>query len=477
MYVEGASRWAGRGLKVSGWLARAGALSLLVGCGDLDLHALLSAWGNGGHGAGGAAPGPVWSEPEQLTSDGDTPELALDSGGIAVAAWQVPARQVGARVALAELGPEGAAWREVSVSGTSGGPYSTPHRVVAGDDGSFELLWHNTGFYASVYRPGVGLGVAQRSNERGGNPDGDGAIAGGNTWLASNPFGWVVLSHTSDGVSWTRMSGLFLDQFSESDPAIAGPRLVPWGSGAVRLFWAQRTGLYVSTFSGGAPADWSAPRAIVDGDPAVAGGFVAAGSVLGHALIAWEAVERAVDGGAVQRRAVQLMELAPDGSADGARPARLDTAANVVSPALAMSPAGDALLSWVESEGDAPADAGSPGRVWAALRAADASSWSAAVPLSSAGAAARAPVVAFGSGGDGHVAWLEVAAGDAQLFAVRGSLSSGFGAASLVSGAAAPAAEARSPGHADPRIVADALGGAIALWVGADGGVWSARLE
>jgi hypothetical protein len=484
MNVERASRRSCRAPGALRWVGWAGALSLMVGCGDLDLQSLLSSWEAHEHGPGAGGPevpGVVWSEPVSVTAIGDTPELAIGSDGTAVAAWQKPAAQASARVELAELGANESSWRAIPVSGTSGGPYSTPLRVVAGDDGRFELLWHNTGYlYAGVYQPGIGLGAGQRSGDRGGNPDGDGAIAGGHTWLASNTFGQVVLSHSGDGVSWTRLFGLFPDQFDETNPATSGPRLLTHGSGHTSLFWAQRSGVFVSTFESGAdPASWGEPRAILDGDPALAGRFLAAGSSLGHALLVWEAAKPAGDAGAMSHRRLQFVQLAPDGSVDASRTGRLDTAGNVFSPALAMSPSGDALLSWVESDAG-PAEAAAPARVWAAFRGADASSWSTPVPLSSGGASgARAPAVAFDPSGSAHALWLEVgASGEAELLAARRSVSSGeFGATSVLSGAAPPAAAPRSPGHSDPRLAVDAGGRAIALWVGADGGIWSSTLE
>jgi hypothetical protein len=486
MNVERASRWRGRAPSSTRWIGCAGALSLVVGCGDVDLQSLLSTWGEHepghGQGAGGSGePAAVWSEPVNLTADGDTPELAIGPDGTVVAVWQKPAAQVSARVELAELGRGESTWRAIAVSGTSGGPYSTPLRVVAGDDDSFELLWHNTGYlYGSVYRPGVGLGAGQRSGERGGNPDGDGAIGAGHTWLASNTFGWVVLSHTSDGATWTRLSGLFLDQFSESNPATSGPRLLTHGAGNTSIFWAQRTGVYTSSFGNGVdPAGWSEPRAIVEEDPAVAGVLLAAGSTLGHALLAWATHEPAGDAGAVSRRGLRFVQLAPDGSVDTSRTGRLDASGNVFSPTLAMSPSGDALLSWVESEGNA-GDEDAPGRVWATFRGAAVSSWSTPVPLSSGSAVtARAPAVAFDPSGTAHALWLEVgASGEAQLMAARRSRSRGeFGAAAVLSDAAPPAAEPRSPGHADPRLAVDASGRAVALWVGADGGIWSSTFD
>lgn len=424
----------------------------------------------------------AWGEPELLTPDGDTPELALAADGSAVVAWQVPARafdggQVSARVALAERTEAAPSWQVVDFPRASGGPYSTPHRVLAGDDGSFEVLWHNTGYlYANVYRPGQGVGVLQRSAERGGNPDGDGAIAQGNTWLAANGFGWVTLWHTGDGSLWTRVGTPFPGQFDEVHPALAGPRLLADAAGNVQLFWAQASGVYTSTIgSESSPSDWSPPRAVVDRDPAIAGAFLAAGSSLGHALLAWEADEPAGgDAAASSARRLQLIQLTPDGDSNEARPERLETATDAASPALAMSATGDAALAWVERDG---ADESASARVWAAYRSRQASAWSDASALSSA-ARSRAPALALDPSGNGHALWLELdSAGAAQLVAARLSRDAAPGPATRISGAAPAAAEPRSPGHADPRLAVDAAGRAIAVWVTADGGIASARFE
>lgn len=430
----------------------------------------------------------VWSEAEKVATSGDTPQLAAGPDGSAVLAWQVPAeRAASASVALAQYTPS-EHWQALPISGTSGGPYSIPRAVAVDGEGDIELLWFNTGeVYAAVYRLGEGLGEATSRDYHAATTDGDGALAGGLAWAATNAFDGIVLKYTTDGSSWSEQTLFGRDV--EGGPRPEGPRLTADSSGNARAFWTMEAALYLSSHGNGDdPSSWSPPQAILALDPGygmteVFGlGFPLADaeSDLGHSLLAWQEDERSSadpPGGGASR--LRIVQVAPDGSVDAAQPEPLGSLGNAFTPALAMSSGGDALLSWVASEGTAD-DADAPSSAWIASRSAGAAEWSTSLLLSgSEGARARSPAVAIDPSGNGHAVWLEIgASGDAQLRAARFSREGGeLSASSVISGTAAPAPVSPEFGGNAPRVVVDAGGRAIAVWAGADGGIWSARFE
>lgn len=419
----------------------------------------------------------AWGAPQNVTLDGNTPELAFGEQGTAVAIWQVPAGEQSARVALAELEPDGQ-WQQFPLSGTSGGPYSVPVELTAGD-GAFELLWHSVGhLHGAVYRRGGELGAVVDSLPRGANPPGDGAIAGGHTWFTVNEFDVsITLSHTSDGTSWTPLPNLYSE---ENVAVLAGPRITTDAAGNARVFWITDLGLHVSTFTnGGELASWTPPELLLKRDTSFsAGSFEAEGSALGHSVLVWQEQLAASEPPTSRLRVVSM---APDGSVDEALPDPLDGLENAFSPALAVSARGSALTAWVasagtESGGEAPA------RIGATHREADGATWSAPVALSTpAGVRARAPTLALDPDGNGHAVWLETdASGAAQVVTARFSQASGtFGDPRAISDTASPTytPNPEELGHSDPRVAVAADGRALALWVGEDGGIWAARFE
>lgn len=429
--------------------------------------------------------GGAWGSPERVAIAGDSPEVAMGADGTAVLIWEVPAAQVAARVALAEHTFD-AGWQAFPISGTTGGPFSVPVRVVAGD-GAFMLLWHSIGILRNaVYRPGGDLGTIDSSFSRGANHDGDGALAGGHGWVSVNEFNILVtLRHTTDGTTWESLPNVYLD---ETVLVQGGPRIVTDAAGNAKAFWITDAGLLVSTFTSGSPPDaWSAPTLLATRDAASdVGAVVAGGSALGDAWIAWE---EALEAATATTRSLRLVHLASDGSVDESVPDSLAALGDASSPALAVNAAGDALLSWIETSStitDAgAADAGAANddtaHARAAFRSAGAAAWSPSLPLSStAGAQARAPAVALDPSGNGHAVWLEaVASGAAQLIAARFEPATGeLEGTAPISGAATPVfAPPQGNVHTDPRVVVDDSGRAIAIWVGNDGAIWSARFE
>jgi Bacterial Ig-like domain len=432
----------------------------------------------------------VWGEPENIAASGDTPQLAAGPDGTAMAVWQVPAQErVAAYVDLAQFTPS-EAWQALPISRTSGGPYSIPRRVVAGSDGSIALLWSYIGdLVAAVYRPGEGLGEITERSYHASTPDGDEAIAGGHTWVATHEsvIGSITLKHTSDGSSWSGQTVFSAEE--RTGRQLAGPRLSTDAAGNARVFWTTDTALYVSSFTNGEdPANWTAPQPLVARDSGYdvpvtldAGSpFVAAGSDLGHSLLAWQEDQpTSADLPSIVSSRLRVVRLAPDGSVDESRPDPLESLGNAFSPALAMNATGDALLGWIASAGT-PDDADAPSGVWAAFRSSAASTWSTSLAVSGPeDARVRPPAVAIDPMGNGHAVWVEVGpGGDGQLRAARFSREGGeFDAASVISGTSAPAlVPPEYRGH-DPRVVVDAWGRALAVWAGADGGIWSARFE
>ncbi len=135
-------------------------------------------------------------------------------------------------------------------------------------------------------------------------------------------------------------------------------------------------------------------------------------------------------------------------------------------PDVAASDAGGAVVSWVEPAQGAPADAG---EVMAAYRGAGATSFDAAVQLSSVGETGVDPVVAAGRGGVTVVAWAHrQSSGDAARVAVMAPGTGVFEASQTLESTSAKISAIGAAVAAD--------GDAVALWQPA-GAQRQARLE
>ena len=419
----------------------------------------------------------AWGAPQNLAVAGDTPELAFDDAGNAVAIYEQSSSSDGsARLGLARFTPT-AGWEELPpVPSTSGGPYCFARSVVAGPDGWFQLVWHSFDqMYSARYRDTDGVGpIGSGDGDRG-----DGLLLGAQSWLAAAaPFGVTVMASDA-GADWSAPEQLFITDDGTFD---AGPVLFADAVGDVNAVWIAQSSLLLSTRLDGAA--WNTPTPLSSWSTNIqVASLVRASSALGHVLFAWEQSDPSAEAslGGVARLGVLLRGR--DGGTSDASPDRTEMPlGNSFSPAVGMNARGDALLAWIASTAGAE-DADAPARNWASFRSSTSSRWSAPLPLSPAGEGrARPPAVSVDVLGNGHAVWVEAdALGAAQVHAARFSLEqSQFVDLGVISGAT-PVSAVATRGDAtvgfNPRVVVDGWGRALAVWVGPGGGIWSARFE
>jgi hypothetical protein len=419
-----------------------------------------------------------WQPPQNLAAAGDTPELALDDAGNAVAIYEQSSSSDGsARLGMARFTPA-AGWQALPpVPSTSGGPYCFAQGVSAGPDGWFQLIWHNFDqMYSARYRDAEGVVgvIAAGDGDRG-----DGLLLGTQTWFSvAAPFGVTVMV-SDDGADWSAPEQLYITDDGTFD---AGPALYADLAGNVNVLWIAESSVLRSTRS--AAGVWSAPSPLSTWSTNIqVASLTRASSARGHIVLAWEQSDPSNEAslGGVARLGILWRD--PDGETSEASPDRTETPlGNSYSPAVAMNARGDALLAWIASTGAAE-DADAPARNWASFRLSTASSWSAPLPLSPAGQGrARPPALGVDVVGNGHAVWVEVdALGGAQVHAARFSQEqSQFVDLGVISGNTPVSVVATRGGPAvgfNPRVVVDAWGRALAVWVGPGGGIWSARFE
>jgi hypothetical protein len=420
-----------------------------------------------------------WGAPENLASSGDTPRVAVDGAGNALAIWSETGIAAGGQASLGirRLTSEGV-WQTLPTPATCG-PLCTPDLVAGGDDGAFEMVWFAVDrLYARRFHPDAGFGATQSILARSGPPAAAGVVADGQLWMAADEAPGITVSRSTGSTPWVR-TNVFI---SDDRHGTAGPVIVVDGPERARVFWLESSQLSASTLSEGS---WSSPQFVpnVRGD-FTPGGFSGAGVASGNALLAWEEDRPSAEDPSVLSSFLGVTMMGSNGAIleeDGPTLPE-GTAGNPASPAVAMNPGAEALLTWRQSAGD-PNDASIDATLWAAFHPATQSGWSAPVqlPVESDGLA-RPPAVGIDPGGNGHVLWVSVdGAGNASVLTARFRKESGtFGAPEVISGAA-PAAPGltRGPrsGNDNCQLAVDGHGRALAIWAGPDGGIWAARFE
>lgn len=238
--------------------------------------------------------------------------------------------------------------------------------------------------------------------------------------------------------------------------------------GAAVAVWAQPMnagGRTITWASGYQPGlGWTPPAAIVidDGITESRAPRVAIDPV-GQSVAVW----RNGDGSLWSARATPPSTGAMTWSA----PVRLSTSAQVAPDyALAMSPAGNAVLAWIDyraAVGDLPATRD----LWVAEG--NGASWSSRLNIESSDGDASRPVVAIGAGGAAAIAWEQRSdSGAPQVFAARWLGPSSWSAPQLLT----VAGGSTTLTSFEPRLAVDASGRMLAVWRQSDGGLnqlWS----
>jgi hypothetical protein len=422
----------------------------------------------------------AWSSPENLASAGDNPRIAFDGEGNALAIWNqvgINPPSAAAGIGVARFTPAGG-WR-VLPSPASCGPQCTPLLVAADKDGAFEIVWSAQGYiYGQPYHTDAGFGETAQVFSRGARAGADGAVSDGEVWLATNVSQGIIVSRTLDGASWLQDEAYLSDVRQGS----AGPVLVADGPGRARVFWVESSQLLASSFSEGS---WSTPQFVPNfrGDFTPVG-LSGAGVPAGNALLAWEEDRPSPDDPTLISSGLSVVMMAANGAIREESGPRLPDGivGNAASPAVAMSPRGDALLTWLQSSGD-PNDADAPTTLWGAFHAAAATAWSAPSQLSiDEDGVARPPAVGIDPSGNGHVLWVTVRpGGEADILEARFNRESGlFGATGLISATAdATPGLTRGPrgGNDSSQLAVDSRGRALGIWADPAGGIWTIRFE
>lgn len=415
-----------------------------------------------------------WSAAQLLAFAGDSPRVGLDAAGNALAIWNgVDAALSGAaRLAMAQY-IVGSGWQGLPSLSAGCGPGCVPKFVAGGGNGDFQIAWASEGSLSwQLYHRDAGFEEAQSAAARG-TDDAVGAIVGGQPWIAM---------HLPQGisVSYQGASGNAPPPYvTDSGLGRAGPVLVVDRAQSARVFWAEGANLLqLGPGADARPAvmtTWSANETIAS---------ITGASVLsGDALLAWETVARSTTDDSVLRSSLGVMFVAADGVTidSGAPPVPEAGLGNRSRPAASLNDDGHALLAWLRTDGD-PSDPLAATDIWLAYRSGVSRSWSEAVPLSLERAGiAHAPAVGIDSSGNGHGIWVETAEGGAaQLFGARLRAGTLSGSRFPISrdGAVLPSSNRNElSGDDNTRLVVDAAGRALALWVSPAGELWAARFE
>ncbi|MCW2978480.1 MAG: hypothetical protein JWO14_207 [Solirubrobacterales bacterium] len=394
---------------------------------------------------------PAWVAPVDLTAAGvsvrTAPEVAVDSGGDAVAVWK---GYVGAdEVVEAASRQAGGSWQApVELSG-SGHDASEP-QVAVDSDGDAVAVWKR--------REGADYTVEAASRPAGGNwqapvdistigqnasgpqvavdPGGD-AVA---VWELYDGTDHIVQAATSPaGGSWQAPVDLSTIGQNASEPQVA---VDPGGDAVAVWKGSDSTNFIVQASTSPAGGSWQAPvdlsaatRNALEPQVAVDPG--------GDAVAVWERYDGA-----------DYIVQAATSAAGGSWQTPVDLSAatqNALEPQVAVDPAGDAVAVWERYDGAdyiVQASTSPPG-----------GSWQTPVDLSAAGQDAIEPQVAVDPDGDAVAVWENETDLNAE-------------AASRPSGGSWQAPVAIPGGHDAhvPQVAVDPAGDALAVWEGYEGG-------
>jgi hypothetical protein len=394
---------------------------------------------------------PAWVAPVDLTAAGvsvrTAPQVAVDSGGDAVAVWK--GYDGGDEVIEAASRPAGGSWQApVELSG-SGYDASEP-QVAVDSGGDAVAVWKR--------REGADYTVEAASRPAGGNwqapvdisaigqnasgpqvavdPGGD-AVA---VWELYDGTNHIVQAATSPaGGSWQAPVDLSTIGQNASEPQVA---VDPGGDAVAVWKGSDSTNFIVGAASRPAGGSWQAPVEL---------------SAAGHDAIEPQV---AVDPGG---DAVAVWELydgtnhivqaatSPAGSSWQAQVDLSTTGGSAFEPQVAVDQGGDALAVWERYDGT--------NHIVQAATSPAGGSWQAPVDLSATGQNALEPQVAVDPGGDAVAVWENDTDFNAE-------------AASRPSGGSWQAPIAIPGGHDAhaPRVAVDPAGDALAVWEGYEGG-------
>lgn len=413
----------------------------------------------------------TWIAPQLLAESGELPRIGLDDAGNALAIWNELGSTLSgaARLGMAQYTLSGG-WQSLPPASTACGPLCEPKFVAGGNDGDFQISWQSeSSLHWQVYHRDAGFEELEQVSVRG-TDDAVGTFVDGQPWFAMN---------INQGV-YVRGAGSAPEAYiTDSGLTRGGPVLVVDRSQSARVFWAEGVNLLqLAPGAGARPAvmaSWGANEVIAS----ITGSSVPSGD----ALLAWETRYTPTTEGSIGFSSLGSMFVGSDGvTLDRDEPTVPEAGiGNQMSPATSLNQHGDALLGWLHSDGD-PTDPLLPADVWMAYRSGTSRTWSAALPLSLERAgSAHPPAVGVDASGNGHGIWVETnAAGDSEIFGVRlraGTLSGYRFAISRDIPVLPAASKNKLSGDDNCRLVVDAAGRALALWVGATGEVWAARFE
>jgi hypothetical protein len=420
----------------------------------------------------------AWIAPQRLTISGEMPRIGLDEAGNALAIWnELDAALSGAAgIGMAQFTRTGG-WQVLPTASRGCGPGCVPKFVAGGRDGVYEIAWAATGSLQwQLYQRDAGFGEIFDAAARG-TDDAVGVIVGDQPWIGMHLPQGITVSH--QGATGNAPSAYVTD----SGLSRAGPVLAVDRSQNARVFWAEgNTLLQLLPGADAQPsilASWSASETIAS--------ITGSSTLDGGTLLAWDTRYPAADGSLLFSSLGVLLVGSNRSMVDRREPALPEAGeGNRASPAASLNDEGDALLGWLRSDGD-PRDPLAVTDVWMAHRSGVTGAWSEAVPLSAdrigtAGAGiAHPPAVGIDSSGNGHGIWVETDdAGASQLFGARLSGGAISGARFPISrdGAVQPATAVNElSGDDNTRLVVDAAGRALALWVSPTGEIWAARFE
>jgi hypothetical protein len=355
--------------------------------------------------------GSSWSSPQALSLPADqvaVPQVAIAGSNI-VAVWE---RSDGMNLIAqaADLDPRAGTWAVPTSLSVSGRDADSP-RVAVDARGDAVAVWASVSLSGwtieAAYRPAGGTWESAVDLE----PPQPGAAApdvvldpAGHAvvvWASTSGVGWRVdAAYRGAGGAWSKAIAL-----SGLDPSgSVAPQLGLEGSGDVTAVWSRPTGTSTAVESATRDAvrgTWSAPRQISPVRPDALAPSIAVNN-RGDEAIVWL--------GSDQSGLAVMAAVRKPGQDWGPPAVLVGAVSGLLEPQIALDARGDALAVWSRW-------IGGNARVQAASLAAGSTSWSQARTLSTPGSDALTPQVTLDADGDGAVVWARY---DGQTFVVQG---------------------------------------------------------
>jgi uncharacterized membrane-anchored protein len=400
-----------------------------------------------------------WGEPVLIeirnASSADSPQVAVDPNGNAVAVWN---QSDGTRLNIwANRFTVATGWGVAELIENEDAASASAPQVAVDPNGNAVAVWNQSdearpSIWANRFTPAAGWSLAELIET-------DNAGGAANPQVAVDPNGnAVAVWNQSDGMRdniwanrFTVAAGWSLAELIETDNAggAANPQVAVDPNGNALAVWNQSDGMRFNiwanrfTPTGG----WDAAEPIETDDLGNAFSPQVAVDPNGNALAVWNQ-------GDGTRINVWANRFTPTGGWGTAELIETDNAGNAIAPQVAVDPNGNALAVWNQSDGTRIS-------IWA-NRFTVVAGWGVAEPIENDDAGdASSPQVAADPNGNAVAVWFQSDGTRENVWANRFTSTTGWGAAELIEHEMGPAIS--------PEVAVDPNGNAVAVWFQSDG--------